>query len=261
MNSNRSRCVAVTLGTAAGGVLAVGLGIGATLATAGTASADPVSAPDPNVVASVDGVTGILGSAAVDPFSLPDPNVAISFDGMTLLQEGSATATSGTGDLAIALGANSDALADNNIFDSAFALGTGSDAVAQGSVLLPFTGGPFNTAFAVGTNSFAEAGKLGSFDTAIALGTNSSAEAVRGHGNLATAIDTGSAPDMANAGGSTAGVGGSEDIAFVLGTGSDATAGADATTAGNFDLAAAFGDMLNAIATGGNFLTDVLPSL
>jgi hypothetical protein len=31
------------------------------------------------------------------------------------------------------------------------------------------------------------------------------------------------------------------------------------TIFGNFDLAAVFGDMLNATASGGNFLTDIVP--
>src|SRR5277367_4028343 len=132
MNAHR---ITRTLGTAAGGLLTVGLGIGAALAaTPGVASADPVSPLDPNVAAaSVDGVTGTLGTAAVDPAALPDPDIAISFSGITLLQEGTANATSGTGDLAIALGANSDADADaaGGIFDSAFAVGTGSEAFAD----------------------------------------------------------------------------------------------------------------------------------
>jgi hypothetical protein len=42
-----------------------------------------------------------------------------------------------------------------------------------------------------------------------------------------------------------------------VGTGSTAFAGAEFTS-GNFDLAAAFGDLLNAFATG-NFMADILP--
>ena len=37
--------------------------------------------------------------------------------------------------------------------------------------------------------------------------------------------------------------------------------GSGPTTAGDWDLAAVFGDMLHASATGGNFLLDILPSL
>jgi len=84
-------------------------------------------------------------------------------------------------------------------------------------------------------------------------------------GDLATAIDTGSSPDLAEAGGIMAAPAllGSNDIAFVLGTGSTAIAGPDfaTETVGSFDLAAVFGDMLHAVATGSNFLVDILPSL
>ncbi len=48
---------------------------------------------------------------------------------------------------------------------------------------------------------------------------------------------------------------------MIIGTGSTAVAGSDLTTAGNWDLAAVFGDMLDAHATGANFLLDILPSL
>ena len=82
------------------GGLALGLGIGAALAAmAGTAAAEPVSPPDPNVAASLDAAAASLGSGAADPFSASDLNVAISIDGMTLVHDGTATATSGTGDL------------------------------------------------------------------------------------------------------------------------------------------------------------------
>jgi hypothetical protein len=214
-------------------ILAVGLGIGAALAYApGVAAADPVSPLDPNVAAaSVDGVTGTLGTAATDPAALPVLDIAISFSGITLLQEGSATATSGIGDLAIALGAGSDADANFGIFDTAFADGTGSDAFAT----------------------------AGSLDTASAVGTGSVATAGFGNGDVASVFNTGSALDSAGAGGAAGNLG-SNDIAFILGTGSTADAGADVSAPGNFDLAAVFGDMLHAtMATGGNFLVDIVP--
>jgi hypothetical protein len=71
--------------------------------------------------------------------------------------------------------------------------------------------------------------------------------------------DTGSGFDQARAG---FGIPTSNfDIATVVGTDSSAISGADLTThtPGSFDLAAAFGDMLHANATGGNFLVDILP--
>jgi hypothetical protein len=50
------------------------------------------------------------------------------------------------------------------------------------------------------------------------------------------------------------------DIAYVMGNDSSAVAGGD-NAVGNFDLAAAVGDSLNASAIDGNFVTDILPSL
>jgi hypothetical protein len=92
------------------GGLAVGLSVGAAMAaTAATAAADPLPPFDPS-------------------------NLAISIDGMTLFQEGTATATSGMGDIAIADGANSFATATGGLFDYASAEGPNSDAfVSTGS--------------------------------------------------------------------------------------------------------------------------------
>jgi hypothetical protein len=104
-------------------------------------------------------------------------------------------------------------------------------------------------------------------DTATAVGTDSGAFAESGNGDVATAIDTGSSHDLAQAGGILGlpvPLLGSNDIAFVLGTGSTALAGPDFTTdtVGSFDLGAVFGDGLSSTAaTGGNFLVDILPSL
>jgi hypothetical protein len=218
------------------GGLAIGLGIGAALAaTPGVASADPVSPLDANVAAaSVDGVTGTLGTAAADPAAPLDPDIAISFSGITLLQEGTATATSGTGDLAIAIGAGSEADATGGILDSAFADGTSTEAAAGGGIL----------------------------DSAFADGADSQAIAAFGNGDLAFLVNTGSIYDVAEAGGKSPTVLGSFDIASVVGTDSSATAGASATTPGDFDLAGAFGDVLDAgNATGVSDMIDILPSL
>jgi hypothetical protein len=177
----------------------------------------PVVATNPNVAASVDGLTGTaaaLGTADIAPVSAPVLNVAISFDGMTLFQEGDAAATSGTGDLAIALGAGSDALAT-----------------------------------------------VGNFDSATVVGTDSSSVTENGNGDLASVVNTGSTEDVAFAGGTDPSFLSSNDIASVLGTDSSAFAGGDSSAVGNFDLAAVFGDMLTATATGGSGLVDILPSL
>jgi hypothetical protein len=74
-------------------------------------------------------------------------------------------------------------------------------------------------------------------------------------------LNTGSAFDEAVAGGTSTNLLGDNDIATIIGTGSTAFAGSNLTTAGNFDLATVFGDMLNAMATGKDFLLDILPSL
>jgi hypothetical protein len=89
-------------------------------------------------------------------------------------------------------------------------------------------------------------------------GANSDAQTV-GVGDVASVINTGSAFDEAVAGGAVAFS--DNDIATIIGTGSTAFAGSDPTTAGDWDLAAAFGGMLHASATGGNFLLDILSSL
>jgi hypothetical protein len=140
MNSNRSRYIA-------GGLLAVGLGIGAALAASpGVASAD----------SSTDGLSGIdqlLGSLfvpAADPAQALD--VQISIGGTDLFPTAGNTAT---------------ALSDNT--DIAIAIGNGADANA--------TGGAFDFAFADGTSSTAEAGFNGAFDSALVFGANSTADA------------------------------------------------------------------------------------
>jgi hypothetical protein len=301
------------------GGLAVGLGIGAALAaTPGVASADPVSPLDPNVAAaSVDGVTGTLGTAAADPAAGPD--IAISFSGIPLLQQGTATAHSSFGDLAIALGAKADAEATGGFGDFASAFSTGTAGVsaiagdptgttsgnnfdfasAFGNDIVAGAGNPIGTpaGFSILPSSFdfasavgstctlgvtcgAFAGVNGNFDFASAVGQNVVAGGGFGTnfpvgggpstpanfdsatvlGNLFTAPSGGTEADA----GGMSGVTGSVDNAFVVDPfatmGSTADAGFGATSAlGNFDLAGALGDMLHAIATGGNFLIDIPP--
>ena len=103
------------------------------LAGASIIAATPVTPPLPDVQVPAVQLTSATSSldllASADP-SLQTPNVAVSVDGFTLLQLGSATATSGTGDLAIALGRGSDATATAGNLDFATALGTQSVAEA-----------------------------------------------------------------------------------------------------------------------------------
>ncbi len=230
------------------GMLAVGWGIGAAMAATGTASAETV----------------------VDPFTFDLNDIAVSFNGTTLFQDGTASANSGLGDLAIATGAGSEANA-----------GAGE---AYGQTLTP---GHFDIAVANGTESFASAGQ-GNFDSAFADGTSSVAavggyDGVLSNGDWASAIgpltdaeagvfydpasesylpsqsDGAVVFDPFGTSGSIAESGsGNFDFASVLGDHSSAFAGFP----GSFDLGAVFGDGLNSsAATEGNFLVDILPSL
>jgi hypothetical protein len=90
---------------------------------------------------------------------------------------------------------------------------------------------------------------------------NGTAEVFFGNGNLASVVNTGSGVDFAFAGGTGPADLGNNNIAYVLGTDSTAAAGSSMTTPGDFDLAAVFGDMLHALATGVSNMVDILPSL
>jgi hypothetical protein len=234
-------------------LLAVGLGIGAALAaTPGIATAD----------------TTVVDTAAFDPSALiadPAPaasglDLAISIDGYTLLQDGSATAYSGTGDFAIAYGddatASAGATSNPGILDFAFADGT--DAGAYAGV------GDRDSATAIGADSSASVGS-GNGDTGFADGTGTSVTAggesnagtleLAGNDMYASAIgtDDNAVAEAALGGVSTASTG---DIATIIGNSSDAYAGV-----GDYDFAGVLGEALTSSATGGNFLFDLMPSL
>jgi hypothetical protein len=245
------------------GILAVGLGIGA-------------------AVASTPGV------AWADDFQ-------ISIDGMDLFSttDNTATAYSGSGDFAIAYGDGATASAVGGTGDYALAVGSGADAGAGGSDAyngIPgFTGDTGadddtaidignNTGGLVNTGSFAGNGDAAggpadsgtnSGDTAIDIGNNSYVpdgnpyeDGSRagagdllggiGNGNDDTAIDIG--PN------SFAGVGsGNDDVGSVFDP-----SGTDGSTAivgfsGDSDLGAVFGDGLHSSsAESGNFLYDIM---
>ena len=270
------------------GVLAVGLGIGAAVASLPwIASAD----------SSTDWLSDLFGASAVPIFSTSDLNLAISVDGYSLLQDGTATATSGTGDFAIASGDGADASAFGGFGDVAEASGTDAVAAAGGA-----SGDTFDTAVDIGHNANgspdapfvpgdyvlgAYAGDgVGSSDTAIALGNNDFDVAGIGSHDSASVLASDS---FVNAGGdlTNASLTGNQDVATVLDLlpGSFAEAGASDTAPGNSDVAAAFfspgegTDVLGvndtfsilsplaidpvtgtAAATSG-FLTDLLPGL
>jgi hypothetical protein len=206
MNSNRSRYIAA-------GLLAVGLSIGAALATPGPASADPST--DPYLW-----TDQLLGGLSV-PAQTTTSDIQISIFGTDLFPltaDNTATAGSGPFDIAIAIGPGSDADSFGGIFNTAIADGASSGAIIEG--------GSFDTAIADGASSDATA-EPGSFDVAIADGANSTADA--------------------------GGIVGPCTPFFIFDC-------VPTATSGDFDLAAAFGDMLHASAIG-NFLTDILPSL
>jgi hypothetical protein len=235
------------------GMLAVGLGIGAAMAaTPGIASADSPA----------------VDAAAFDPSALiadPAPaisglNLAISIDGVSLFQSGTASASSGTDDIAIAYGSGSYADAGSKIEP-----GTGDYAFADGTDSSAYAGsGTDDTAKAVGSGSFAGSGS-GNGDTAYADGAGTTAEAggtqtggvvdIAGNNDYASAVGTN---DFADASALVNGMYGasSGDIATVIGNSSDASAGV-----GNADFAGAFGDSLTATASDASNLFVVEPPL
>jgi hypothetical protein len=282
------------------GMLAVGLGIGAAVAsTPGMASADTPATDPFSWLAGLD--PGDLSAAALpaaSPFDLD-----ISVDGFTLLDLGTtASATSGTGDIAIAYGANSSATAEGGFGD--YALATTDTNALAGDPTNGATGNDFDFASASGFGSIAEAGNNGgkfpdttgsSFDYASASsgdntnpldgaaalagfnGSGDSASAVgqdvtaqAGVSDFATPANFDSASvwgnlttpthDEAIAGGEVGG-GGSSDTAFVVDPVGTVGSTAFAGEGFNSDLAGVFGDALHAFANTANTLVDILPSL
>ena len=161
------------------GVMAAGLGLGAAVAamasTPAVASADVVDF-DPN-------------------------NFALSIDGISLIHEGTATATSSFGNIAIADGAGSDASATDGYLDLASAYGADSSAqvglgdldagFANGANSTVFSGGYVDTpgyldlASANGSCGVASATE-GWFDQAVENGNSSTAASGVGNGDFAS---------------------------------------------------------------------------
>jgi hypothetical protein len=153
------------------GLRTVWLGIGAALvATPVVASADSSN----DWLSSIDPLLGGLSVPAADTAQ----DMQISIDGTPLIYgPDTAYAFSGPGDIAIAIGNNSYASAQNGMFDFAFADGTNSFAEAEI--------GNFDVAVADGSDSVAKAGEYAglipgvwsptNFDTALVFGDNSTA--------------------------------------------------------------------------------------
>ncbi|MBV8862175.1 MAG: hypothetical protein JO082_08535, partial [Mycobacterium sp.] len=181
-----------TRGIARLGMLAVGLGIGAAVAsTPGTAAADSSS----DWLSSVDSLVSGALPAPAGPSAL---NLDVSWDGYTLYDSGGSayayTGVAGNGnyDFAIASGADSTAVAQGGYFDSALANGTYALAEA-GDSAKGATGSNFDFAEDIGNNpdpttypgapdgAYAGAGSLiggvdstgtDSNDTAVDIGNN-----------------------------------------------------------------------------------------
>jgi hypothetical protein len=238
------------------GLLAVGLGIGAAVAaTPGIASADSTD---------VDAATFDPSALIADPVpALSGLDLAISIDGIPVFQSGTASAESGTDDIAIAYGNDAGAISGytNNpgTGDFAFADGDGSfagsgigndnSAISLGSGSTADAGaGDGNTAFADGSGTFADAGGTytpGTVSAVVAAGNDNYASAF-GNDDYAYAGAGFANPDVASTG----------DIATIVGNGSDASAGA-----GDYDFAGVLGDALTSTATDGSNFFDFAPPL
>jgi hypothetical protein len=114
-------------------MLAVGLGIGAAVSHTPVASADSST----DWLSSIDSLLG----GTVPALSSSTPDLAISFDGYSLVSEGTATATTTSGDydLAIAYGDGATANATGGTGDYALADGTDAYANAAGALARTLT--------------------------------------------------------------------------------------------------------------------------
>jgi hypothetical protein len=209
------------------GGLAVGLGIGATLAA----------------------TPGIAAAA---------PDIDISFDGMDVFHTDhhTAIATSGPNDFAIAIGTDSHASAGAGDFPGQF-----DSAIAEGANAFALSGlGDSDSAFADGTGAIAEAQGVGTNlsygNYASAIGDHTQAQALPFSLTTPSGFDTAEVYNMFGTSVSQAEAGGGFfNLASVFGDNSAATAG----FGGDFDTAEVFGNTLtSSAATGGSFLTEIL---
>src|SRR5271167_3284742 len=146
------------------GMLAVGLSIGAALAsTPQIASADPSADP-------FSWADQVLSGLAVpaDPTSPLDMQISISGLDLFSTVDNTATANSGFGDIAIAIGNGAVADTSGGVLNFAFADGTNTFADTP-------VGADLDFALADGAGSSANVGLGANLDNAIALGTGSAA--------------------------------------------------------------------------------------
>jgi hypothetical protein len=169
------------------GTFALGLGVGAAMASMPpVASADSVDSAD---IATYLPDFGAVAAAAatITPPTLPDDfsNFAISVSGIPLYSSGTAFAESSFGNIAVAHGASTYALAYGGLFNSASVDGDGSGAEVGSAGSLGF--GVFNTATVTGAHSVAQAAYgvgSGSYNTATVTGNFSTAYAGTPSGGL-----------------------------------------------------------------------------
>jgi len=249
------------------GMLAVGLGIGAAVAHSPVASADSST----DWLSSID--TLLAGVLPAQSTSALDFQISINGTDLLPVADNSATATSGTGDIAIAFGDGASATADGGTGD--YALADGTYALANAGSLTG-TDDNYDSAIDIGTNAdptsypgapdgaYAGGGSLiggtdsgaSSNDTAIDIGNNGTDSETGFPG------DGGNSGAFAGDGGLVGGQGaGSGDTAVDIGNnlgfgdGPAAVDGNDnyASDSGNTDgtnegAFAAFGDNNSAIA-------------
>jgi len=229
------------------GTLAVGLGIGVAVAsTPGVAVAD----------SSADWLGDLFGGVALPAPAVPGLDLAISIDGYSLVSEDTASADSGSGDIAIAYGDGAYASAEGGNGD--FALADGSDALARSGGLSTDTGANDDTSVDVGNNTGDVDGPwtvAGNDNYASSFGDDTS----DGEGSVASDGDSNIAEVVGPNTYAFADAGNS-NIAYVFDPfGTGAGSEADAGVYGNFDLSAVFGDGLTSTsATGGGFLAELL---
>jgi hypothetical protein len=245
------------------GTLAVGLAIGlAVAATPVVAEAD----------SSTDWLGDLFGGAALPAPADPGLNLAISIDGFSLVSEGTASADSGSGDIAIAYGDGAYAGADGGYGD--FALADGSEADAASGGLSTDTGANDDIAIDIGNNAAnrddaawagnsdlngGADGGTGSGDTAIDIGNNSEFfdSTLAGAGGLAGGVGNGNndfSIDIGNNSGGVDGpwtVAGNDNVAISLGNDTEVGEGAIASD-GNSNIAESIGTNAYADADAGN---------
>jgi hypothetical protein len=243
--------------------LAIASGDGATANAVG-GTGDYALADGTNALAnagdSAPGATGANFDSAID-IGNNDPTTGGAYAGASDLIGGTDGGT-GSYDTAIDIG--------NITNDTPLGIGSYDGAFAGAGGLVGLSGnGDHDTAINFGNLEGTENGPAavgGDFDTATAsgneVGNGLGAFAGLGNGDLASMVGGTGEADAGGQFGTD--LLGNYDISTVFDTGtfSYADAGASATDPGNFDLAGAFGpDLSSTMATGGNYLVDIMPSL